>query len=107
MRIFGFFITTGAERDREKAEGLQAHIDECEHHRQLYVELQRQIEELDMQRGWWRMRFEQLEARAGKLTILPKQSWLRNAADLEITAGAQRVTIRPHVKFGLEIEVDR
>jgi hypothetical protein len=78
MTIFGIRILL---EKTYQADLIAAHCEEYEAHHRHRRELERKVEELDMQRGWWRMRFEKLQARPAT------------------------VHIRPHPRFGLEIQV--
>lgn len=55
-----------------QADLIAAHCEEYEAHHRHRRELERKIDELDMQRGWWQIRFEQLRAQPMKVTLRPK-----------------------------------
>lgn len=60
MTIFGFRIL----RERQyQADLIAAHCEEYESHHRHRRQLERKIAELDMQRGWWRMQYEELRRR--------------------------------------------
>lgn len=85
MTIFGIRITSERTYRAERAADLAAHVDECNQHLRQYRELQRKIDELDMQRKWWRLQYETLRAAPRTITVKPVAMGVDSGVRIEVS----------------------
>ena len=85
MTIFGIRIMREGTYQEEKKAELASHVDDCNAHLRQYRELQRQIEEKEMQRQWWRLQYETLLARPRTITVKPVAMGVDSGVRIEVS----------------------